>query len=354
MTEILMAFLTLLGGYLYAKNKKALGAVVISFSIVARPESIVVIPLYGLLLVLSKQYKWIPLLLTGFVIFSLWGYLSFDKELLWVIKEDPYPFTSPYGQGSIVHFLFNHKEIFGLLLALIGLIALVLFIFKKAALLASNPLSQVLFYFIGTTLLVLALHSFLWWQGLKGSLGLLRVMATIIPATVFCGLYAIDKINRSRFTWIAGITTLVAVGLSCKTSISTSGLPAKMDDRAVLLAEAADWYKQNGSTGRVSYLSPFFAFKADINPEDPDQVALLWSLDKNDPSKSLKPGEIIVWDSQFGPLEGQIPEENITQNPNLKIEKYFHGDTTDLAEGELPFRIYIARVKDSGNSNGIQ
>ncbi len=354
MTEILMAFLTLWGAYLFIKDRKALGAVVISLTIVSRPESVVIIPLYAFILLLSKNWKLIPLLLTGFTIFSLWGYLSFDKELLWVIHEDPYPFSSPYGKGSPYHFLIQYKEIFGLLLAITGAATLMIFIIKKTKSLTTSTLSQVLLFLLSTIMLVLLLHSFLWWQGLKGSLGLIRVMATVIPAMAFCTMLTINQVNKSRYNWMVGGITLIAVAASCKISITNSGLPATMDERSELLAEAAKWYKESGAKGRVSYLSPFFAFKADINPEDPNKVVLLWSLDKEDPSKSLSPGDIIVWDSQFGPLEGQIPEKNISENPNLKIKKYYEADTAGLPKGELPFRIYVVKVKDSGNSENSQ
>ncbi len=344
MTEILMAFLTLLGAYLFIKNRAGWGATIISLTIVARPEAVIVIPLYGLMLLLSRNWKYIPLLLSGLVIFSLWGYLGFDKNLLWVIKDDPYPFNSPYGMGPFSHFIDHHKEIFGLLLTVMGGFAVVLFLARQLQLLTSDKLAQLLFFLIGSSVLILVLHSFLWWKGLKGSLGLIRVMATVIPAVCFCALYAINKVYRPRLKLVSSAFIFALAGFSCVKAYSLSGLPARMDERSEILAEAAEWYKQHPAEGRVSYLSPFFAFKADLNPEDPEEVVLLWSIDKNDPSKSLSPGEVIVWDSQFGPLEGQMPEESISDNPNLKIEKYLQTDTTGLPEGALPFRVYIARV----------
>lgn len=344
MTEILMAFLTLFGAFLFMKNREGWGAIVISLTIVARPEAVVIIPLYGFMLLFSQNWKYIPLLFTGFVVFSLWGLLGFQKDLLWVIKDDPYPYTSPYGMGPLNHFIYHYKEIFGGLLTVSGGLAIILYPVHHIQKLSSNKLSQLLFFLIGSSILVLALHSLLWWQGLKGSLGLIRVMATVIPAVSFCALFSINKVYSFRFKWVSLILIFALAAFSCVKAYFLSGLPAKMDERSELLAEAAKWYKQNPAEGRVSYLSPFFAFKAELNPEDPEEVVLLWSIDKNDPSKSLNPGEVVVWDSQFGPLEGQIPEENISNNPNLKIEKYLQADTAGLPEGELPFRVYIARV----------
>lgn len=348
MTEILMATLTVAALYSFSIKKAMWGAIIASFTIVARPESVIVIPMYGLILALSSNWKSIPFLSIGFLLFSLWGYWGFDKDLLWVITDDPYPFISPYGSGDPDHFLRNSDLIFGPFVLIMMLLAIILFFIRKAARLRKDVLSQALFFSIGVTILVFALHSFLWWKGLKGSLGLIRVMATVLPLAAFTAQYAVNAALSLRLRKIIGGLVIVLLLLSCNHAIQKSELPQKKDERLELITEAADWYKQQNHQGKVSYLAPYFAFKAELNPENPGKVILLWSLNKEDPSQSLQPGDLIIWDSQFGPQEGQIPEEVIANNDNLEIEKYLELENHN--PDEKPYRIYIARVKDSASN----
>lgn len=346
MTEILMATLTILALYLFAKNKPIAAAIITSLTIVTRPESIIIIPLFALIFALASNWKAIPFLAFGFIIFSLCGFLYFDKPILWVIGEDPYPAISPYGNGEIDHFLKEYKLIFGRFLFISGLIGLIIFLATDVQYVRHSRLSQSLLFCFAATFLILALHSVLWWKGLKGSMGLIRVMATVTPLVCLTSLYTLKKLTEWKWSKVTIPIFLVFLLISCNNAFHMSGIPTKMDSQTRVLAEAAKWYNAQNHKGRVSYLDPYFAFKAKINPDNNQKVLLLWGLDKQDPSKSLNPGDIIIWDSRFGPRECQIPEESITNNPNLTIEKYIESNEYPDELGKY-YRIYIARVNEN-------
>lgn len=337
MTEILMASLGVAALYCYSRDRFSWGAFILSFGVVARPEAVVFIPLYALILIFARQWKSIPLLASGFIIFSLLGHWGFGKDWLWLVSEDPYPGVSPYGSGSIFRFVKHPDLIFGYFCTVLFIMAIVLFSTSRISKLRSDRLSQVLLFSILSTLLVLALHTLLWWKGLKGSFGLLRVMATIIPFAGFAAMYAADRFIKKVNLKISVSLVVLLLAFSSLHAVVKSGFPTTSNYELVLQAEAAEWYLQQNHQGKISYLAPYIGFKAGLNPSDHSKVWLLWGLNREDPSATLNDGDILIWDSQLGPREGGIAEEKITDNPNLKLVKSLEAEEED-------YRIHIAIV----------
>lgn len=344
MTEILMATLVMAGVLLFALNKSGWAAVVVSLTVVARPESVVVIPAFGLLLAASGEWKRIPLLGAGFLLFSGIGFLFFDKEPGWVFSESPYAAISPYGSGRLAHFVLRSDLVFGYLLLAMLPVTLAA-VSRRAGTGLGTRLVPAALFSLAVVVLVLALHSMLWWQGWLGSLGLLRVMATVTPLAALCALYALHFILervRARAAVAAGFVALLV--FSGTYSFEESGLPVKMDAYAATLKKAADWYRAQRHRGKVSYLAPYFGFSAGLNPEDRAKVILLWELDPDDPAGELGTGDLIVWDSKFGPLEGGISETAITDSPRLRVRRHFESDAVGGGELEERHRVHIAEV----------
>lgn len=344
MTEVLMGTLCLLALYLLVKNKTALGAVVISLTIVTRPESVVVIPLYVFLLLIRSEWKKLPLLASGFLLFSLLGWLFFSKDFLWIITDDPYAATSPYGSGDADHFIRNADLIFGPFTLILSGIALVLFLFFQLKNLRSSALSQALFFSLSSVVLVLGLHSYLWGMGLKGSLGLIRVMASVVPMASFAALYGFHSAISWKIPKVIGSILIIALIISCNNAIQKSKLPTRASEHQKLQAKAAEYVSKLKRSGRIAYLDPYFGFKAGLNPEDTSEVILLWEVNSEYPSNSLRQGELVVWDSKFGPGEGGMPESSVTDSPKLTLLKSFKAETP-MSNGQ-PYRIYIAQVEN--------
>ncbi|MDZ7848079.1 MAG: hypothetical protein U5L96_15735 [Owenweeksia sp.] len=107
---------------------------------------------------------------------------------------------------------------------------------------------------------------------------------------------------------------------------------------------AAQWYSRQNHQGRIAYLDPYFAYKVGLNPKNQERVIMLWHLNKEDPTQSLADGDLIMWESHYGPLEGGISESAITQNPQLEILKYLEITGRHARNSEKPYRIYLAKV----------
>ena len=95
MTEIVFSFVFICSLYLFFSKRFIAAAIVISFLPFARSEGYFMIPVIFLGLVLRREWKAIPFLGLGFVVFSLLGAYQF-KDLLWVIRNNPcLLYTSP-------------------------------------------------------------------------------------------------------------------------------------------------------------------------------------------------------------------------------------------------------------------
>ena len=339
MTEILMAGLGMASLYLVAIRRHTLAAVIASLSIVARPESVVLIPMMALLLAWEKKWKAIPWLALGFMVFTLVGFAFAGKPLGWVISEDPYPAISPYGSGNPDRFVKTADLSLGYFIIVGMIMSLIYLLIKSFRRDFSPPVKLGWFSFL-TTLLVLLLHTYLWLKGLKGSLGLIRVMATVVPLAGFASLLAWSALLKNvRFR--AALTTLL-LALIIFADIHAfvkSELPRTISPREKIMLDAAKWYMENHKSGRVSLYDPYLSYLLELDPYDTSKMVFLGTLNRQDPSQSLQSGDLIIWDSLFSPREGGLPVETIIDNPNLELL------ITRQTNTNPPYTVHIARVK---------
>ena len=196
MTEILFGTLSLLATYLLIEKKYLWAAAVASFLPFSRPEYGVVLPLIALTLLYRKQWKAIPFLLTGFVLFGLWGLFVFN-DFLWFIHQHTYTGeASFYGHGEWYHFIKQYPNITGKFLALMLIIATfgILRYLTKKANWSSGYAPELFFVITGSICGILFVHSYIWWKGTNSSLGLIRVMATVIPFIVLYSIWGIAEL----------------------------------------------------------------------------------------------------------------------------------------------------------------
>jgi Gpi18-like mannosyltransferase len=78
LTEPLFGFVLVLSVWLFAEKKYLFSMLLLSFLPLVRSEGFVVIPVFILVLLLQKQWKYVPLLTVGGLVYSLAGYIVFD------------------------------------------------------------------------------------------------------------------------------------------------------------------------------------------------------------------------------------------------------------------------------------
>ena len=327
LTEPSFALVLVLSVWLFSE-KKYFGAIaLLSFLPLVRSEGFVVFPVFILALFLQKQWKYIPLFAVGALLYSLLGLIAFD-DFFWLINRNPYKMESGlYGSGPWHHFIMSYEIIFGIPLTIFLVIGLWYYVPKNIKWLQQeNNILRILI--IGSFAAYFVAHSYVWWKGTGGSLGLERVIAGVCPLAAliaFEGYCFIAERVKNYFSpnWI-----LLLLFIAIAKNTSGKVLPdLKQHEKSYMMQQTADWIKSKPEliNQRLFYYNPQIAFLLDKDIFDRAQVEQLWGLiDANHPLLWLEDGQYLVWDSHFGNNEGQTPLDKVLHKQNVKILKRFY------------------------------
>lgn len=264
---------------------------------------------------------------SGCIVIQPACFIVFD-DFLWLINRNPYAMqTGIYGSGPWYHFIIHHEIIFGIPLTLLLVIGLWFYIPKNIKWLSQeNNILRILV--AGSFAAYFSAHSYVWWKGTGGSLGLERVIAGVCPLAAiiaFEGYCAVAERVKNYFSpnWIL---LLFCIAIINNTSGKVS-VELKQNDRSRLMQQTAEWIQSKPEliNQRLFYYNPQIAFLLGKDIFDRNQVEQLWALiDEHDPLLWLEEGQYLVWDSHFGNNEGQTPLNKLLHQQNVKILKRFY------------------------------
>mgnify|MGYP003411350285 CR=1 FL=1 len=343
MTEILFAFVIVLGVYLFFKSNYISSAIVISFLPFARTEGIIIIPCFFLALLYVKQYKTVLFLATGCLLYTLVGGFYYD-DFLWLITKMPYgDATALYGHGKFSDFIMAYDEITGSILGVLLLLgsAYLLFLLIKRKdrtsvlefLLILSPFSLYLFF-----------HSFLWWKGMGGSLGLTRVIAGVLPLAGILALKGWNFVTAPNVfsnKWLRTSLAILIVFFTIKTTTKLYSVPILLDPTSQLIKDASDWLKDSEYYNKKMYYhNPLFFHMLDINPYDNERIQELIPNPEK-PDEGIAIGEIILWDAHLSANEGHLPLKRMQENEHFQTLKVFTPEYPFTVLGGYNYEIHI-------------
>ena len=345
MTEILFSLVLVLSIFLFLKERFFLSAILLSFLPFARTEGIVILPLFALALAWRGKWTAIPLLLSGFVFYSLAGYLHYH-DILWVIHEMPYKGGKElYGSGELLHYVKASKYIFGIPLVVLMGAGILVSLWKAARgnKTERRSVTEEWLVVYAPFLVYFAAHSYVWWKGTGNSVGLIRVMAAIIPSAALLGMKGLNGILSllPEKKWLTyGLGTALAITV-CLMPHRMYSLPVPPGPTQQLVKEASEWLMASPYAGKkLYYYDPFFWFFMKLNPYDASKVHGLVP-DRGHPEKGISEGEIVLWDAHFSPNEGHLPLERMMNNPSFRLLKFFRPETPFQVLGGYDYAIYL-------------
>ncbi|MFA5322308.1 MAG: hypothetical protein WC373_06500 [Smithella sp.] len=342
MTELLLGFVLVLAIYLFFDEKYIWSAIVVSFLPFARNEAVVMMPFFALAYFFRRSFVSLPFVFFGFFFFSLIGWHHFGN-LFWIIKNNPYTGAAEiYGHGELLHFVKNSPEIFGipfLIYFILG--ATFLCLNAKKRIENKNHSLYVILLVLFPALTYFVAHSYVWWTGFGGSLGLTRVMAGIVPlmAIVGASFNFDDSRKKQIIVWVLSGTMLIVPFFRYE-------LPIKLDESTLLIKQAGNWLVQNNLESRlVYYYDPMVCYFLEKDPFDTNQVREQIA-NREYPEKTVTEGSIVVWDAHFGPNEGRMPLEKLLNNPNFRLLKEIRPETPFTVLNGYNYEVYVfERVK---------
>ncbi|MDX9695650.1 MAG: hypothetical protein RBT49_07640 [Bacteroidales bacterium] len=349
LTEILFSLILMCSIYLFFDKRIIASSIIVSFIIFSRTEGFMFLILFLVGFIIEKRYKAIPFLLTGFIFFSILGYFVLD-DFWWFINQNPYTGAkSIYGSGELTHFIQNTKKINGIPLAILagfGIISIGIDLTRKSR--RTKQLKLEIILILSGFIIYLAAHSIAWWLGIGGSLGLIRVMAAVIPLAAILSLRGYNLIydwfKFNQFVQL-GLKIVVLI-IVIKVPYDIYSLPVKQDGREKALTEAAVWVKQNNlTTQKIYYYDLYFIHQLDINPFD-QSICFEKVPDNLNPGINMPIGSILQWDAHFGPNEGQLPLETLINNPRFKVLNVIKPDEPFKVLNGYNYEIYIFQRTD--------
>ncbi|MCX6252158.1 MAG: hypothetical protein NTX61_15595 [Bacteroidetes bacterium] len=352
LTEILFGFVLILSIYLFFDEKYIFSAIVISFIPFARTEGIVIIPILFFAYLARKKFIAIPFLLTGFVVFSIIGSF-FYKDLLWIINNPAYPIHHPiYKQGGpLLHFVRNSTFIFGSpvkILFILGTFSLIYRFFRTGKTGKIRILFETWLIFV-PFLVYFTAHSYLYWKTLGGSIGLVRVMAGVLPLAAILASRGVQLIDEGilRINRLKSVFHMVLIPIVLYAGFQLYTLPVKLGPEESVVKNTTKWVKDQGLTKKPVFFTdlnvPFFLDMDVYNTAKCDQIWFAKDI------KTIPDSCIFIWDAHFGPNESQTPLDSLMLNPHLRLIGLFEPESEIITFGGYNYEVYVFR-----NFSGIQ
>ncbi|SHI67584.1 4-amino-4-deoxy-L-arabinose transferase [Hymenobacter daecheongensis DSM 21074] len=332
LTEPLFSLILVAGVWLAFSNRTGWSAAVMSFLPFVRSEGFLLLGVWAVYLALSRQWRPLPLLVLGYLVYSVAGLLVYG-DFLWVFTHNAYPYrATQYGHGDITHYLTH-------LPGVIGLVLFVLFWMGGIRVLSQwlrprfRPQPDLfraeLLLIYGSVVVYCGAHTLFWWQGIFASFGMVRVLNAMVPLMAIIALNGVQalallaKSARGQQRVRLGLTAAVVLFLftGARTAFRWQRDFTKAAD--VRLADKAGaWFAAAypGPKPMVVTEHPYLAEALQIDPFDKTQRRNISFLRARQPEGPVPPaGSLIFWDDWFSVIEGGVPLSRLRHNPQYRL-----------------------------------
>lgn len=309
--------------YLFKKEKTVLAVILLSFLPFIRSEGWVVAPIFMLYLAQIKQWKAMPFVVVGTIIYGIAGYFVYS-DFLWMFHQNPYQGVEPkYGSGDWLHYVNQLQYVIGFPLFTFFLLGIYDGFWRSL----KGNISWHEFYLVyGITIGYIAAHSIFWAEGLFHSFGLNRVLIVLIPLIAFIAYRGIERIACAfsfimpKYVWysLVGIAIVFPftenkAGLNLPESVQQEPLQSMID--------GVRHYTDSAYGNKTIYYGNTYipmSYNLDIdNPDEALKIGLLLDY-------AAEPESLVLWDSYFAPSDQNVSEGFIQHKDGLKFIKRFN------------------------------
>ncbi|MEO8066812.1 MAG: hypothetical protein ABI599_03870 [Flavobacteriales bacterium] len=354
MTEVLFGAATIGVVWLLMEQRVKQALVVASFLPLMRPEWVAVIPCVVLFVLWQRAWRQLPWIMLGSAVYAVFAFIFFGDPFRFFTR-DPYAGVMGYGSGPADHFVRNMDAVLGWPLIVLFVAALVAWPFIRwKSKEQRKEMTGMAMLTILPALGILIIHSYAWWKGGNGSLGLLRVLGTAIPLSV---LFVLHTGHQLSIAWpmltpalaqrrkTALISLIVVLGFFGITSL-THHVPmpiAQGVDQELLLRAGARVHELDTAGHDIVCQDPLIAYAAGLDPFDSTRTRMIWAVDKSQEGLGLGTGDLLIWDAHFSPNEGGLPLERVMSDQGMRMMEMMTPREDQQVLGGFPMEIYIFR-----------
>ena len=275
------------------------------------------------ILLYLKQFKFLPLLGTAFLLYAIAGIFVYD-DFWWYFTKSPYAMSNDiYGKGTWNHYLLSYKNYLGnpgLYVFLLSIPCLIVGLLNKKL----KDFEQ-WFFAYGVMFGVLFAHSYFWATGQNGSIGLTRLATQGVPVFIVMCLSSMTLVSWHTHLLTKIGASVLAVGIAFAL-ITRKYYPKPIEPLDQQIVNTANFLKsQELGNKKVYYHFPLLSFSFGENPFKSKKKLIYYTFNdlENDLKFVLKPGDLIIRDSHFGPVEMGLTKELISKHPHLHLIKEF-------------------------------
>ncbi|MBX2973631.1 MAG: hypothetical protein KF797_11040 [Flavobacteriales bacterium] len=350
LTEPLFGLFTVLIVHAMLRERNALAMLLVSLLPFVRPEYVAFAPFPVAVVVWRKDLKALPWLVSGVVLYSLCSAVLLGQPFAF-FTDHTYMGRDLYGNGDPLLFVDNIDSMFGVpIKRLLGL-AVLLFI----ALLWADPAARRRHLLIGFLALlpavaIFGLHCYAWWRGGLGSMGLLRVIATVVPLLILFVTHVLAgawvrwmPVGRWR-PWAFTAILLFLANVGYHELRRRQQLPVPQEETQRLKRDAADHVIARHKPGeRLVHADPLIGLLCGVDPWDNSGALYMASVRVQSGEEALRPGDRVVWDAQFAAGEGDVALEELLADERLVEEAVFRPVEPITSMGGRPYAIHVFR-----------
>jgi hypothetical protein len=330
LTEYLFGLFLILGIYFYSKQKPITALIIISFLPLVRSEGLLILGVFGLMLLLKRNFKLLPYLVVGQLLYAFAGAFYYH-DVFWVINKIPYAnLGSPYGKGELLDFVHRlnyviEKPIY--LFLVIGC-ASVLFSLLKSKFKTITDEKTILI--LGSFLVVFVAHSIFWWLSIFNSMGLPRVLNGIIPVIALLALIGLETITSplKNNTIKNGLILLIIVVIivfpftNRPQGVVFNNELFTINENNLLDEEVLPFLKQEATNklpNPIYFSHPYISLALNIDYFDPTQHREMQHVFSDEiPSET-----IIIWDEWYSVMEGGVTLEALKNDGRFTLLRTF-------------------------------
>ncbi|MBS1619790.1 MAG: hypothetical protein JST76_14805 [Bacteroidetes bacterium] len=317
--------------YLIVTGRYGWSAVLISFLPFIRSEGIFIGAVMAGYLVWLRQWRLLPLMLTGHLLYGLAGAPYQHGDLLWPLHTIPYATADGhYGSGPWLYYMQEMPSITGvpdaalLYVGVLGVVvaALISLLQRRSSLIRREPLLLAAIFII-----FLSMHTVFWALGIFGSFGMTRVFVAIggvMMLLMVIGMEYLDQLlSRLRYhSYIVGMVYIVAAVFF----VSHHSIYAYYPYDFIIHTD------QECDSDAITYVrqhipdqrSYHYYFDASYFSELTD-IDIFYNamFDNNEPGTRYAPGSIILWDDFYSAFEHHVPLDSLRHHPELREVRTF-------------------------------
>lgn len=325
LTEPLFAFVLVLAAWLGARGWWAWAAAAVGLLPFVRSEGMIYQLLLAGILVALGRWRALPWLGLGYALYGLVGWLAMGWQPWWYFAQNPYDgsHTATYGTGTWTYYLEKLPYVLGIPLA--GLFALGVMVCAARAWATRRqwrtaPWLLAHVWVLGGALAMLGAHTVFWAVGGFNSFGMVRVLVGVLPLMALVahagGAWLLLRLPAGRAQGLAA-ALLVGYVLAFPFLPNPAALKLPADfaphPDVALAQRLRQPPMQPGQ--RLMMSNGATPFVWDIDIFDTTRVVPLSAG-----LGGLRPGDVLVWDDWFGPIEGNLTPEALAQAaPRLQL-----------------------------------